>query len=57
MMKSKDRPNIVQTTLTDTELAALRKQAKAEGVTPTALIRRLVIRSIASSRPPMAEQS
>lgn len=39
------RPNIVQTALNDTELAALRKQADLEGVSVTAFIRQLVIKN------------
>lgn len=46
MMKSKKRPNIVQTTLSDTEMLGLRKQAEKEGVTPTAFLRQLVIRNV-----------
>ncbi len=55
MMKSKGRPNIVQTTLSDEELAALRKQATEEGLTPTAFLRRLVIKN--APLPPKAESS
>ena len=56
MIKSKKRPNIVQTTLNDIELSALRKQAEEEGVTPTAFLRRLVIKNAVDLRPP-AESS
>jgi len=44
------RPHIVQTALNDAELAALRKQADAEGLSMTAFIRQLIIKS-ASVRP------
>jgi hypothetical protein len=37
------RQHIVQTALNDAELAALRKQADAEGLSMTAFIRRLII--------------
>lgn len=51
MIKSKSRPHVVQTTLSDTELTALRKQAEREGVTPTAFLRRLVIKNVTDSQP------
>jgi hypothetical protein len=41
------RPHIVQTALNDAELATLRRQADAEGLSMTAFIRQLVIREIA----------
>jgi len=44
------RRHIVQTALNDAELAALRKQADAEGLSMTAFIRQLIIKS-ASIRP------
>ena len=44
------RQHIVQTALNDAELAALRKQADAEGLSMTAFIRQLIIKS-ASVRP------
>ena len=44
------RPHIVQTALNDAELAALKKQADLEGLSVTAFIRQLVIKS-ASVRP------
>ena len=39
------RQHIVQTALNDAELAALRKQADAEGLSMTAFIRQLIIKS------------
>ena len=39
------RQHIVQTALNDAELAALRKQADAEGLSMTAFIRQLVIKN------------
>ena len=45
MMKSKTRPHIVQTTLSDQELSALREQAESVGLTVTAFIRQLVIKN------------
>jgi predicted DNA binding CopG/RHH family protein len=44
------RQHIVQTALNDAELAALRKQADAEGLSMTAFIRQLIIKN-ASVRP------
>ena len=43
--KTKNRPHIVQTTLTDAECAALKKQAELEGLTVTAFLRQLVIKN------------
>jgi predicted DNA binding CopG/RHH family protein len=39
------RQHIVQTALNDAELAALRKQADAEGLSMTAFIRQLIIKN------------
>jgi hypothetical protein len=46
MKKTLRRPHIVQTTLNDAELAALRKQADLEGLSVTAFIRQLVLKNV-----------
>jgi len=46
MMKSKTRPHIVQVTLNDSELTALKRHAELEGLSMTAFIRQLVIKRI-----------
>jgi hypothetical protein len=57
MMPSKNRPHVVQTTLNDQELRALREQAESVGLTVTAFIRQLVIREIADHLKGGAESS
>lgn len=61
-VKTKNRPHIVTTTLTDSELAALRVQANDEGMTQTAYLRRLIIKNCleqfsAEFRQPKSESS
>jgi hypothetical protein len=50
MMKSKKRPVIVQTTLSEPEAIAFREQAEKEGATPTAFLRQLAIKAIQERR-------
>jgi len=56
-VKTKNRPHIVTTTLTDQELAALRVQANDEGMTQTAYLRRLVIKYCLEQFRPRSESS
>jgi predicted DNA binding CopG/RHH family protein len=51
------RPHIVQTALNDAELAALRKQADAEGLSMTAFIRQLIIKNCLAIQERRAESS
>ena len=51
------RPHIVQTALNDAELATLRRQADAEGLSMTAFIRQLVIKNCPLIQERRAESS
>ena len=51
MIKSKTRPNIIQTTLDDANFALLKKRSEAEGLTVTAWVRQRVI-SVLKCVPP-----
>ena len=51
------RPHIVQTALNDAELATLRRQADAEGLSVTAFIRQLVIKNCPLIQERRAESS
>ena len=51
------RQHIVQTALNDAELATLRRQADAEGLSMTAFIRQLVIKNCLAIQERRAESS
>ena len=57
MKSTLKRPHIVQTALNDAELATLRRQADAEGLSMTAFIRQLIIKNCLAIQERRAESS